>query len=341
VGVALSAAAGLLIVACSSVPPSPVGSGNVIPSASPVVRETPATGTTAASRPIAPLTGLPAASAADAQRTAVALDVAGPAPRGLGPADVVFEEIGSPVRYIAVYQSGLAGAVGPITGTQPADGQALSVLHPLIGYDGAVAPFFITILHKMKMITDVGLSLHPSLYTTGPQGVTTSVRAISRSVRGREAPPELFGYRGAGQNTLATAGVSRPRSVRVVIPGHGAQGWVFDSRADRWALASGGPKVQVANLVIQTVSYKDISVSRRFGIIVTSARVIGSGRVVVLSGSASGSSAGTAASGTWSKPRRSDVTNYFDTNGSLMAFQPGPTWVIFAPQATRVSMSGA
>jgi len=58
----------------------------------------------------------------------------------------------------------------------------------------------------------------------------------------------------------------------------------------------------------------------------------------VLSGSAGGS--GTAAPGTWSKPHLNQLTNYIDDNGFPMAFQPGPTWVIFAPKGTKVSTSG-
>jgi hypothetical protein len=60
--------------------------------------------------------------------------------------------------------------------------------------------------------------------------------------------------------------------------------------------------------------------------------------VEVLSGRAGGS--GMAAGGTWSKPHVKQLTDYYDKNGYLMAFQPGPTWVIFAPKGTRVSTSG-
>jgi len=287
-----------------------------------------------------PLTGL-SGSAADAARPAVALLLAGSSVQGLASADVVFEEIAAPVRYIAVFQSRAATGVGPITSTQPTDGRILSVLHPLVGYDGAQAPFFLKVLDKAK-ITDVGFGSHPSFYSSGPQGLLASTRAISRAVRGAGAPPQLFSYRGGDSgNTLASTGVSRPTSVRVVIPGGGTQRWTFDSKAGRWVLVSGGPKFQAANLVIQTVSYKRVSVSRRQGIVVPVAQVIGTGRAEVLSGSSGGGSGGTAAAGTWSKPGSADVTNYFDASGSPMAFQPGPTWIILAPRGTQVQMSGA
>lgn len=294
-----------------------------------------------ASRPLAPLTGLPTANAAAAGRSAVAVDLAGPDPSGLTSADVVFQEFSSPVRYVAVFQSKQATA-GPVTGSQPTDKQALSVLHPLLGYDGAAAPSFITSLHKSKVVKDAGYAGHPSLYTTGARGLIASTKAITNAVTGQTAPPPLFRYRGAssGADTLAATGVSRPTSAHVTIPGYGTEHWAFSPRHDSWELTSGGPRVRVANVVVQTVSYKSVGINRRAGLSAQVAQVMGSGRAQVLSGSATGGSGGTAASGTWSKPHINDVTIYLETSGSPMAFQPGPTWIILAPVGTQVSTSG-
>jgi hypothetical protein len=72
---------------------------------------------------------------------------------------------------------------------------------------------------------------------------------------------------------------------------------------------------------------------------VPSARVIGSGRVLAVTGSGARGRAGQtgeAAAGTWSKPGLADVTNFLDTADLPMAFRPGPTWIILAPKGTRV-----
>jgi hypothetical protein len=246
---------------------------------------------------------------------------------------VVFQDISSPVRYIAVYQSNESANVGPVTGTEPTDGEVLAVLHPLVGYDGAQEPYFIKILDSAK-ITDAGAAVAPSLYTTGPDGPVVSTSAIMKAVHGDSAPPPLFRYRGAstGADTLAVSGVSRPTSVQVAIPGDGTEDWSFDSHTDRWQLTSGGPQVQVANLVVQSVSYKGIGLHHG----VPNAEATGSGQAEVFSGSAGGSG-GTAATGTWSKPHPNDVTNYLGSDGTPMAFQPGPTWIILAPAGTKVS----
>lgn len=328
---------GLTMAGCAKGAPDPVGTAGAPAQATP---SAPTPRTAGSGRVLAPLTGLPVASAKDAARPAVALDIAGPDPRGLSAADVVFEEAASPVRYIAVYQSREASGVGPITATQPTDRAALAVLHPLIGYDGAAAPYFIKLLDKTK-ITDVSDSRHPALYTSAAGGLTTSTRAIGGAVSGVSAPPPLFSYRGSEAGDTLAGSESRRSSVSVTIPGLGTQDWVFDQKADRWLLTRDGPKVQTANLVIQTVPYKQIHVSRRLGTLVPSAQVIGAGKAEVFSGSTSGGSGGTAATGTWSKPRASDLTNYFDTSGAPMAFLPGPTWIILAPSATHVSTGGS
>jgi Protein of unknown function (DUF3048) C-terminal domain/Protein of unknown function (DUF3048) N-terminal domain len=330
---------GLAMAGCGQGAPDPVGAGGALAQAtSSGAAQSPRT--VSSSRPLAPLTGLPVASSADAARPAVALDVAGPSPRGLAAADVVFEEATSPVRYIAVYQSREAAGVGPITTTQPTDRAALAVLHPLIGYDGAAAPYFVKLLDSTKII-DVGYAGHSSLYTPAAAGPTTSTRAIARAAPGATAPPPLFSYRDTGVAGGALADrESRRTSVSVTVPGLGSQDWVFNQKADRWLLTGGGPKVQAANLVIQTVQYKQIKVSPRLGVFVPSALVIGAGKAEVFSGSTSGGSGGTAAAGTWSKPRLTDLTNYFGSSGAPMAFLPGPTWIILAPSATHVSTAG-
>jgi Protein of unknown function (DUF3048) C-terminal domain len=327
--------AGLGLSACSS-SPNPVGPAGDSTSASPSASPTPSA---SSSGPVAPLTGLPAASAAAAGRPAVALDLAGPDPAGLTSADLVFQEFSAPTRYIAVFQSKTATA-GPITGTQPTDGAAVSVLHPLIGYDGGLVPYFVSSLDK-STLKDAGYSRYPALYTQGSQGLTVSTQTIMNTVTGETAPPPLFEYRGAdsGTSTLAATGLSRPTTVQVTIPGNGTQTWTFDQGADRWILTSGGPRVEVANVVVQTVAYKQLG-NAHAGLTTESAQLVGSGHAEVLSGSVSGGSGGTAASGTWSRPHLGKVTVYLDSSAAPMAFQPGPTWIVLAPSGTQVSTSG-
>ena len=123
---------------------------------------------------MAPLTGL-TVSAAAAQRPAVAVAVSGSAPVGLGAADLVLEEMTAPVRYLAVFQSAQASQVGPVAATRPTDGQALSVLHPVTGYDGGTSSF-ISVLDASKVV-DASYARHASAYASGSAGLTVSTSA--------------------------------------------------------------------------------------------------------------------------------------------------------------------
>jgi hypothetical protein len=327
----LAAMAALALAACSRGPAHPVEPAAVSSPAAASTGPAPAgTGQSSPAQPIAPLTGLPAASAADATRPAVALAVAGSSPQGLGSADVVFEEITTPVRYIAVYQSHTASGVGPLTTTRPADGRVLSVIHPLFGYSGGSGGAVRT-LDKTK-VTDLGGLRYPSLYTSTPQGLTASTQTMLAAAKDGPPPP-LFSYRrtGAG-DPVATTGTWRAISVQLTIPGAAAQIWKYDSRTGRWS-QSGGPAAQVANLVIQTVPYKTVFLDQRQGITAPSAVVTGTGNAEVLSGDM-------AAAGIWAKRSTAGVTNYFDKNGSPMELEPGPTWVVLAPPGTQVKTTG-
>jgi Protein of unknown function (DUF3048) N-terminal domain/Protein of unknown function (DUF3048) C-terminal domain len=293
-------------------------------------------GSAAVSGPMAPLTGL-SVTAAIAQRPAVAVAVAASDPVGLGFADLVFQELTGPVRYLAVFQSAEPSTVGPVTSTRPTDGQALSVLHPLTSYDGGTTAF-ISVLDATKIIDD-GYARHASLYSGGSGGPTVSTAALAAAGRSDGPPPELFGYRQPG-DSLASADETHPTSVRVEAPGEQAEQWNFDADTNRWVQTAGGPRVSVANLVVQIVSFKTVYLSRKYGQTVQSALFTGKGAATAFSGTAPGESGGTGAAGSWAKPGIAAVTNYFDAAGQPMSFEPGPTWVVLAPAGTRTSLAG-
>jgi hypothetical protein len=285
---------------------------------------------------VAPLTGL-SVTAAIAQRPAVAVAVAASDPVGLGSADLVWAEMAGPVRYLAVFQSAEPSTVGPVTSTRPTDGQALSVLHPLTSYDGGTTAF-ISVLDATKIIDD-GYARHASLYSGGSGGPTVSTAALAAAGRSDGPPPELFGYRQPG-DSLASADETHPTSVRVEAPGEQAEQWNFDADTNRWVQTAGGPRVSVANLVVQIVSFKTVYLSRKYGQTVQSALFTGKGAATAFSGTAPGESGGTGAAGSWAKPGIAAVTNYFDAAGQPMSFEPGPTWVVLAPAGTRTSLAG-
>jgi hypothetical protein len=336
-----TAAGGLALCSCVSSVASPVAAGN-----QPATTTAPASSPSPAGLP-AGLTGVrvPATVAA---RPAIALAVGGRRPRGLASADLVFEEVTRPsVRYIAVFQTRQASVIGPITSTRPADGMALSVLHPLYGYDGGT-PGFLEVL-RLSKVRDIGYSRHPALYQARGGQIMTSTSAIwkrAAAVRRDSSPPPLFQYRDrdGGPAQLAAAGQRHVTSVKIILPGAATQRWQFDSAANGWRLISGGPRVEVSDLIVEIVRYKTVFLSHRDGRTAPSARVIGAGRAFVLTGDAGTPDSvptGLAAVGNWSKPGLTAVTNFLDSQDFPLAMQPGPTWVILAPRSTRVLLGAS
>lgn len=290
--------------------------------------------------PFAPLTGLPA-SAAQVARPAVALAIAGAHPRGLGRADIVYEEISSPIRYVALFQSHQASRVGPITSTRPADGMIAGVLHAAVGYDGGT-PGFISVLDHQQ-VRDMGAGTRPSLYRDGPSGVTTSTAGFE-TTRARAAP-QFFPFRGEGllaSHQLAGPGTWRAARAEVRMPGAAAEQWRYDTAARLWRRTAGGPAVSVANLIVQRVQYKQVFLSHRDGTTAPSARVLGAGHAIVLSNTVQTSVTGPlglAVRATWAKPGVADLTIFSSAGGGAVDFAPGRTWVILAPPGTRVTTS--
>jgi hypothetical protein len=343
----LAAAAGLAIAGCTAGPADLMQStaqhatGTATSSASPSPAPI-ASGSTTSTR-MAPLTGLPA-TARSAGRAAVALPLSSDQPQGLAAADVVFEEMSSPLRYIAVYQSRDDSSAGPVGQTRPTDAQALSVLHPVTAYDGGT-PSFIRVLDKTEVV-DLGYASHPALYHAYAHGVTVSTGQVRQAARDT-APPQLFTYQGTGvggEEAFASTGAWRTSSLRISAPGQSTQTWSFDAHTGRWREVGGGPSVQAASIVVQNTPYKTVYLSRKFGLTTTSARVIGSGAALMLSGSgrsAAGSPSGVAVKGTWSKPGIRYVTNYLDSSGTPVGFQRGTTWVILAPPGTKISTAAS
>ena len=64
------------------------------------------------------------------------------------------------------------------------DGQALSVLHPVTGYDGGTSSF-ISVLDATKIV-DAGYARHASAYA-GSAGLTVSTSALASAGRRRAA----------------------------------------------------------------------------------------------------------------------------------------------------------
>ncbi|MGH9181076.1 MAG: DUF3048 domain-containing protein, partial [Acidimicrobiales bacterium] len=122
--------------------------------------------TTAAPPPLAPLTGLASPNAGRPALVVKIDNAAAARPQsGLDRADVVFEEVveGGEVRFMAVFQSNDADAVGPIRSVRPVDPEIVSPLGGLFAYSGGTAQF--TALIRRAPVTLVGFDQLSRAYT--------------------------------------------------------------------------------------------------------------------------------------------------------------------------------
>ncbi|MGH9265925.1 MAG: DUF3048 domain-containing protein, partial [Acidimicrobiales bacterium] len=109
--------------------------------AAPTTTTTVAPTTTTTLAPVYPLTGRPLDDAGRAGRAAVAVkidNIADARPQaGIAAADVVYEEFTEGVtRFVVVYHSGDAEAVGPVRSVRPADPVIVSPLGGVFGFSG-------------------------------------------------------------------------------------------------------------------------------------------------------------------------------------------------------------
>ena len=322
----MAACFGLLLAGCGSAP-------GATPRTAPQ-ESTPATTTAPASGPSvlpvgvpAPLTGVPV-SAAVQRRPVLAVAVgSSPAPRGLDRADIVVEEISSPVRYVALYQSRDADTVGPVTETRPVDAQLLAGGKPAIAYTGGPKGF-VTQLRRAGVV-DLGYPSQPAAYRASGSGLYVSTATLFGLARSAAPAAPRLTYAEAGE-PFATKGAAKAAQVSVTTPGAAAQQWAYVPASQGWQRAD--LKIPVSNLVFQEVEYRRIEVQKGSGVVVPSARVaVGSGRSTVLSGPA-------AVAGQWVRKGLKQATNFLDPAGVPLRLAPGSTWVVLLPPGSKVAV---
>ena len=236
------------------------------------------------------------------------------------------EELSSPVRYLALFQSRDATTVGPVGQTRPVDAQVLAVGKTAIGYAGGKQGFVDQL--RTAGIIDVGTAAAPSAYRSSGGAVYTSTTALYGQVRGAQAAPPLLAFGDPGA-PLAARGAVPAKDVTLAPAGSAAQRWTWDARTKTWQRS--GLPLRFANVILQEVGYKQIEPVPRSRATVPSAKVLGTGKCTVLSG-------GMAVGCTWLRRNGPQgVTNYLDASNTPLRLVPGPTWIVLVPAGTKVS----
>jgi Protein of unknown function (DUF3048) N-terminal domain/Protein of unknown function (DUF3048) C-terminal domain len=314
--------AALLIAGCSGGPAASLQPNPAAPSTAA------ATTSAAPARPAAgspaPLTGLPVAAKVIARPAiAVRLPVSGAV--GLEQADLVYEEWETAAlpRALAVFQSRDVAAIGPVGQIRPADTFLLPILRPLYVNTGGASGT--EGLLRAAGITQVTSA---AAFTAGAGGRTTSTAAVlAAAPAGAKPPPAVLPIASAG-DAFSTSRLGTAKTVTVTPPGSAAETWTYSATAKRWSRA-GSPGVSVANLILQTVPYKDVRL-RDPDRTARSARVLGRGTCTAVSG-------GTTTPCSWYKRSTTAVTGYVDAASVPLRFAPGPTWILLLPPGATIA----
>jgi hypothetical protein len=316
----------MVAAACSTGGGSPraVDTPPVLPGAT--TSAAPSTTAAGAATEPAPLTGLPVPPAT-ARRPLLAVAVGSdPAPRGLDRADLVVEELSTPARYVAMFQSRDATQIGPVVPARPVDAQLLGFGRPVLAYDGGPRG----VLNQLQRagVVDLSRSSHADAYQSGADGIYTSTTSLLAEA-GTVGPavPQLT-YASSGE-PFATKGATAARSVTVTPAGSAAQQWTYVPSGRVWQL--GGSPVRVANVIFQEVEYHQIELQKGQGNLVPSAKALGSGKATVLSGSA-------VVQGQWIRKGAKQPTNYLDAASVPLRLAAGSTWIVLVPAGTPVSV---
>lgn len=324
VRILLPIGAALLVAGCGGGSPAASLDPNSAPPTSAAATSAPPGTTPAAAGPVAPLTGLPT-TAAVAARPAVAVRLPVTGGVGLERADLVYEEWETValVRVLAVFQSRDAAEIGPVGQVRPADPSLLPSLRPLYANTGGASGT--EDLLKKAEVTQVTSS---ATFTSGAVGRVTSTAAVlAAAPAGAKPPPAVLPVAAAG-DAFSTTRLTKARTITVTPPGSAPETWTYSAPAKRWTRA-GTPGVAAANLILQTVPYKEVRL-RQPDRTAQSARVLGRGSCTAVSGAAT-----TPCS--WYKRSATAVTGYVDAASVPLRFAAGPTWVLLLPPGTKIA----
>lgn len=298
------------------------------------------TTTTAPPPPTYPLTGRPATDAGIAGRAAVAVKVdnifeARPQ-AGILAADVVYEEFTEGVtRFIVVYHSTDAEAVGPVRSVRPADPVIVTPLGGVFGFSGGSPG-------AMALAADAPLTLVMEddvavMYRwpdrVMPHNLYTSTAGLFSRVPAEVGSPRALATFLTGDKTFGGPGAMPVASIALVPAPYVTAGYDWDAASGTWLRSTDGvPHIveegQIAptTVIVQFTPYEffidDYDVQYP--------EVLGSGEAWIFA-------AGAMVPGTWHKESPAAVTNFVDSDGAPIAIPPGQTWVHLVAPGSSVT----
>jgi hypothetical protein len=288
-----------------------------------------------------PLTGVGTSDAAKARRLAVAVKIDNSADArpqaGIDRADIVYEEYTEGItRFIVVFQSSDAPAVGPVRSVRPADPNVVKPLGgPIVFSGGSPAVLDVVRTSGLRQITENDTdTLKRRSGKAAPHNLYTTTDALFKKAGAGTPPPPFGPFLAKGQAYAPTGAMPATRLNLSPAPGVTAA-YQWDGPSSTWKRSTdgrphaleGGGQISPTNIIVQYTPYSTFPADKK----VRYPEVIGSGDALIFT-------AGTTVKAKWAKSAAGTVTTYTDSAGKPISLPPGQTWIhLLEPGASLTS----
>ncbi len=253
--------------------------------------------------------------------------------------DIVFDEMveGGLTRLVAIWQSDLPDAVGPVRSIRPMDPDIISPFGGIVCYSGGQAIFTQmmqnTNVFNASETTEAGKgTFSRSKDRYAPHNVIVNVLKLSTDHPELPAPAAQFNYSQDLANSTAAASGAEVKDFSVYFPSALAQ-WAPNADKTAWLRtqdkkphtdAADGSQIRAVNVVVMQVEVDRSYADRKYGNVPKDI-VIGTGKAYIFT-------AGKMVEATWTKPSRETSISLALADGTPVTLAPGNTWVELQPR---------
>jgi hypothetical protein len=253
--------------------------------------------------------------------------------------DIVFDEMveGGLTRLVAIWQSDLPDAVGPVRSIRPMDPDIISPFGGIVCYSGGQA-VFTNMMRNTKVFnasetTEQGKgTFSRSKDREAPHNVIVNVLKLSTDHPELPAPAAQFNYSADLATATAASTGAEVKDFSVYFPSALAQ-WAPNPDKTAWLRtqdkkphtdAADGSQLKSVNVVVMQVEVDHSYLDHKYGNVPKDV-VIGTGKAYIFT-------AGKMVEATWSKPSRDTSISLALADGTPVTLAPGNTWVELQPK---------
>jgi hypothetical protein len=265
---------------------------------------------------------------------------------GLNAADMVWEEVveGGITRYVAVYQSNLPPAIGPVRSIRPMDPAIAGPLHGLMVFAGGI-PDFVNAAGAagLQLLTLGSPGMYRSSSRPAPHNLYATPQQLVDQADGahRAAPPPQFLFADSSQQPTALGAGAPGGTLRLTLSPISHPSWTWSAADNAWlraesgktAVQADGAQLRATNVVVLRVDIVMTGYTDAAGSHVPATQMVGGGQALVASG-------GHAIAATWSKSDTDAPVVLKGPDGADIRLAPGNTWIELVPNGTGAVATG-